>query len=124
MYYDNNQQQFGSQRTPQIKNRNNQQKQVRTPRTDLFETENQYYIRLSLPGVKKEHLDIFINEGGILEIKGKVVTKLPDHTINIIQQEIYQGPFHRQIKIPNVVDKQSVKFSYNNGILEVLINKG
>lgn len=123
MYYDNNQQYYGGKRTSQVKNRNSQQKAVRTPRVDLFETASQYYLRLSLPGVKKEHLEVFVNEGGILELKGKVVTKIPEHVRNIIIQEIYQGPFHRQVKLPKTIDKQSVKFDYNSGILEIYINK-
>ncbi|MFC4321538.1 Hsp20/alpha crystallin family protein [Litchfieldia salsa] len=123
MYYDSDHQ-FGSQRTSTVKHRNHQQKAVRTPRIDFVETENQYYIRLSIPGVKKENLEININQEGNLEIKGKVITILPENTKNIIFQEIYQGPFHRLIKIPNSIDKQSVQFSYNSGILEVSINKG
>lgn len=124
MYYDKKQGRNDIQRKPQGNQRsNNKQKDVRTPRADLFETNDHYYIRLSLPGVKKENLNIVIDEKGMLEIKGKVITNIPEHTKNIIQQEIYQGPFFRKIKLNSKVDKQSIKFNYNNGILEIYIKK-
>lgn len=123
MYDDKNHNLHGMKSTPQKKHRNFQQKEVRAPKVDLFETDHSYYLRLSLPGVKKENLDISITEQSILEIKGKVITNLPENIKNIVFQEIYQGPFHRKIKIPKKIDKQSVRFSYNSGILEVYINK-
>jgi HSP20 family protein len=97
--------------------------EIRAPKVDLFETNQQYFLRLSLPGVKKENLKIFLNEQGLLEISGRVVTHLPEATKNIIVQEIFQGPFQRKIKIPGTVDKQSIKFHYDNGILEVYMAK-
>ncbi|MRH43205.1 Hsp20 family protein [Aquibacillus halophilus] len=121
MYYDNNHKLDGMQKGSRG-SYYNRQKEVRTPKVDLFETDNSYYLRISLPGVKKENLEVFINEHGLLEIKGKVVTYIPDNAQKIILQEIYQGPFHRKVKIPTKIDKQNVDFSYNNGILEVYLN--
>ncbi|MBM7663472.1 HSP20 family protein [Bacillus mesophilus] len=101
----------------------NRKNEIRSPKVDLFETNQQYFLRLSLPGVRKENLKIFLNEQGILEISGRVVTHLPETTKNIIVQEIFQGPFQRKVKIPDLVDKQSIKFHYDNGILEVYMAK-
>ncbi|WP_456275197.1 Hsp20/alpha crystallin family protein [Bacillus sp. AK128] len=97
--------------------------EIRSPKVDLFETNQQYFLRLSLPGVKKENLKILLNEQGFLDISGKVVTHFPEVTRNIIVQEIFQGPFQRKVKIPGGVDKQSIKFHYDNGILEVYMAK-
>ncbi|MCM3164984.1 Hsp20/alpha crystallin family protein [Metabacillus litoralis] len=119
MYYEGNKKPYGMRRNSRIKN--NSQKEIRSPRVDLFETSDGYYIRLSLPGVKKENLQVSFSEHDDLEIKGKVVTVVPENNKNIILQEIYQGPFHRRIKIPKKVNKKNVNFTYNNGILEVYL---
>lgn len=100
-----------------------QKNEIRTPKVDLFETSNQYFLRLSLPGVKKENLKIFINDQGYLDISGNVETIIPEATKNVIIQEIFQGPFQRKVKIPGAIDKQSIKFNYKNGILEIFMAK-
>lgn len=124
MFYDKKQGRNEIQRKPQGNQRSsNKQKDIRTPRADLFETNDYYYIRLSLPGVKKENLTIKLDDKGVLEIRGKVITNLPEHTKNIIHQEIYQGPFYRKINLSSKVDKQSINFKYNNGILDITIKK-
>jgi HSP20 family protein len=104
-------------------NSNGQSLEVRSPKIDVFETYETYYIRLSLPGVKKENLSIHFNDRGDLEIKGKVVTDTPEKLRSVISQEIYQGPFFRTVHIPRSTDKQKLKFNYNNGILEIYIDK-
>lgn len=102
----------------------NQSPGVRNPRIDLFETEEHYCIRLSLPGVKKEQLDINFTEKGDIEVRGIVTTNLPETLQKVLIQEIYQGPFYRKIYVPRSVNKEGVTFSYNNGILEIIMKKG
>ncbi|WP_102346183.1 Hsp20/alpha crystallin family protein [Bacillus sp. Marseille-P3661] len=101
----------------------NQKGDVRTPRVDLFEMEHQFYLRLSLPGVKKRNLKVYLTKQDLLEIKGEVTTTPPEHVKKVIIQEIYQGPFYRTVHIPGKVDKDTIAFSYNGGILEVILNK-
>ncbi|RSK27536.1 Hsp20/alpha crystallin family protein [Bacillus sp. HMF5848] len=121
MYYDNrNLMQRTSQPQTQARPK---KKEVRTPKIDVFETEEKYFIRLSLPGVKKEHLKIFFNEQGLLEVKGEVITTLPANTQKVIVQEIFEGPFQRQIRLPNKLDKRNIDYSYDNGVLIMILSK-
>jgi HSP20 family protein len=110
---------------PQALNGQNkrQEIEIRTPKVDVFETDQVYYLRLSLPGVRKENLHIEFDDSGDLVIKGKVVTELPKRLHKIILQEIFQGPFYRKISIPQSANKQTLKFGYDNGILEVFLDK-
>ena len=42
---------------------------VITPPVDIYETENEYSLRLDMPGVKKEDISITLNDGK-LHLKG------------------------------------------------------
>ncbi|KKB34246.1 Hsp20/alpha crystallin family protein [Bacillus thermotolerans] len=104
-------------------NHSQPKQEVRTPRMDLFELESSYYLRLSLPGVKRENMRLFFNERGLLEVKGKVITALPKQLKHTITQEIYEGPFHRTIELPGEVNRQTVRFNYEGGVLEIFLEK-
>ncbi|MBB6454010.1 HSP20 family protein [Salirhabdus euzebyi] len=123
MYHGKNGQIKGLERASQDNLHIDNQKKVRTPRLDSFEMDDHYFLRISLPGVKKDNLEVYFGQEGYLEIKGKVVTIIPENFKKIISQEIYQGPFHRKIQLPNTVKKNDVNFSYENGILEIYISK-
>ncbi|QOR67407.1 Hsp20/alpha crystallin family protein [Cytobacillus suaedae] len=111
------------QRNPQVSQPVSKGVEVRAPKADVFETVEGYYIRISLPGVKKKNLNIFFNDRNQLEISGKVVTERPEHTSKVLAQEIFQGPFHRVMNVPQNIDKQNVQFNYVNGILEIHLTK-
>jgi HSP20 family protein len=115
-------------RSPEILQMNSNNKQdsreeVRTPKIDLYEEDRQYFLRISIPGVKKENLHIYFVNQDLLEIKGTVLSYAPEQTINKIAEEIYQGHFLRRIRVPKDIDKQNLKFNYNRGILEVFLPK-
>lgn len=101
----------------------NKQYEVRTPKIDFYEQKNQYFIRISIPGVKKENLQIFFYNEEHLDIKGTVDSYAPNDVSRIITEEIYQGPFYRRIKVPKNINKQKLEFDYNRGILEVYLPK-
>lgn len=100
-----------------------QKVEVRNPRVDLFETEREFIVRLSLPGVKRENLEINFTHQGYLEIKGIVTTEAPMGVNKVIAQEIFQGPFYRLVRLPQSAQHQGLNFSYDNGILVIYIKK-
>ncbi|WP_186576657.1 Hsp20/alpha crystallin family protein [Aquibacillus kalidii] len=104
-------------------NGDNKDNQIRTPRVDMYESDYQYYVRLSIPGVKKDDLQVAFNDQEMLEISGSVKPFVPQEMTLKIVEEIFKGPFKRYIKFPKPVDKKQLKFGYTNGILEIYLEK-
>ncbi|MBP3953200.1 Hsp20/alpha crystallin family protein [Bacillus suaedae] len=123
MNHQQNRQQYHSTSYSTNKSNHQNQVEIRTPKIDLFETDEHFYLRLSLPGVNKEKLKIFFNDEDHLVIQGIVSTNVPENIVDIVAQEIFQGPFKRTVQLPSAVDKQSIKFLYDRGILEIFLQK-
>lgn len=99
------------------------QSEIRTPRVDMYESKERYYLRLSIPGVRREDLYVSFIQSNLLEIKGTVNSYLPDGIEHKITEEIFKGPFKRMVKFPEQVDQEKLEFGYNNGILEIILKK-
>jgi HSP20 family protein len=93
--------------------------EMRTPKIDLYESENTYFIRISLPGVRKEELQLRFTSESSIEIKGRVKPVIPVEFSENIMREIYQGPFRRVVNLPKAVDSNNLRFDYQGGILEI-----
>ena len=78
----------------------------REPLADVNSTENEVRLILEIPGVKKEDIQINVNEN-VVEIK----------TTDSLRR------YHKTLELPENVDIDSAKSTYNNGILEVTFNR-
>lgn len=94
-----------------------------TPKVNIFETDKNLNVIFEIPGVKKEDVNITINDEGILTIKGDRKSNLENNNENYLIQEILFGEFSRSFKLPNNIDSENIKAKFNNGILEVSIPK-
>ncbi len=62
---------------------------------DVLETEQGYQVRVGLPGVKPEDLDLSVQQN-TLTIKGQFRSSVkPDQRVNWLVQEISEGSFER-----------------------------
>src|SRR3954452_14759082 len=78
----------------------------REPLADVNVTDNEVKVVLEMPGVKKEDIKVNAYDGSI-----EVLSNDPHRK------------YHKTIEIPQEIDIESAKSSYNNGILEVTFNK-
>lgn len=97
--------------------------QIRSPKMDIYESREAYYIRISIPGVRKEDIKLAFTDNNSLEIKGNVKPIINKDFEKIISKEIYQGPFMRTLTLPKDSDRSKVTFSYQGGILEITMSK-
>ncbi|KDP46365.1 hypothetical protein JCGZ_10205 [Jatropha curcas] len=94
---------------------------LNTP-TDWKETQEAHVFLFDLPGLKKEQVNVEIDEGNVLQISGE----RPDedgendkwHRI-----ERCRGKFLRRFKLPENVKSDQVKASMENGVLVVTVPK-
>ena len=91
------------------------------PAIDLKETKENYLLKLELPGISPEQIQLQCN-GNELSIRGETRREEEKGDGTWHRSELRQGVFFRSLTLPGI-DPDKVKASYKNGILEVLVGK-
>ena len=89
-----------------------------TPAADVYETETEYEIAMDLPGIKREALEIDIDDNRLV-IKG---TRLVEGN-NKQRTERPTGKFLRSFTVPSSVDQGQVGAEYRDGVLQIRLPK-
>ena len=84
------------------------------PAADLYEDEHNYYARFELPGIKKDEID--------LELENSVLTISSVQESNSDAGQTRQS-FQRSISVPDGVSLEKVTASLEDGILTVTMPK-
>ncbi|ORY46174.1 HSP20-like chaperone, partial [Neocallimastix californiae] len=95
-----------------------------SPKINISEDENNYYIHADLPGMTKDQVKIELNEEHILTISGErksIYNKNNKMQYNI--KECSYGKFSRSLTIPEDVDIENIQAKMANGVLEVVFKK-
>jgi HSP20 family protein len=90
-----------------------------TPLVDVHETEDEYLVKVDLPGVKPEDVNVEVNEN-VLSISG---SRVAEETGQAQLVERPYGSFIRTLTLPLGVDSDSIEAGYNDGVLELRIPK-
>ena len=96
-------------------------KPVAFPPVNIWEDDNGFYVEAELPGMSMDDLEIFINEGDELSIKG--VRKLAEIEGSWRRKERGHGEFSRAFKLSDAVDIEKVSAELKDGILTVSLPK-
>jgi len=92
------------------------------PSIDISETEDQFLISAELPGMNKD--DITINlENSRLSISGERSFEQEEKGKKYHRVETSYGSFERSFQLPDNVDEESISASYENGLLNISIQK-
>ncbi len=92
------------------------------PAVDIFERGEETVVRAELPDVRKEDLDLKV-ENNLLTLRGE---KRRDETVeqeNYHRSERHYGSFTRSFKLPSTVDTSRIQARYENGVLEIALPK-
>ncbi|MBA4503360.1 Hsp20/alpha crystallin family protein [Marinobacterium marinum] len=90
---------------------------------DVHETENDYRVHVDMPGVKKEDVEISL-DNGVLTVKGETRKESKEELDGkLIRQERHVGQFIRQLSVGADVDTQAVKAAFADGVLEITLPK-
>jgi HSP20 family protein len=100
------------------------QVQVRTgawsPPTDVYETINEYVVRVEIAGMQEEEFEIFI-ENDLIFIRGNR-SDIPERRA-YQQMEIRFGKFETAVGIPGPIDVEAARADYKEGFLTVTLPK-
>ncbi|WP_409199711.1 Hsp20/alpha crystallin family protein [Methanobrevibacter sp. DSM 116169] len=103
------------------------QNTMNTLDVDLIEDSEKYYLKVAVPGVKKESIDIEMTEIAIFiscEFESFVnqIKNLNDD-YNVLLRSIQSGKCKREINFTTEVDVDNVKARYENGLVFIEIPK-
>jgi len=95
---------------------------VWSPPVDIVEREREVVIKMDLPEVDQNEIDIKVEENALI-IQGE--RKFIKDTMgeNYIQIERPYGTFQRTFAIPRTIDQEKIKASYKEGVLRITLPK-
>ena len=91
------------------------------PQREIKRNEDELVFTAEIPGVKKEDLSLEV-KGNRLHLKGKKGGKVADDE-KVLHSERAKQDFDQSYKLPFVVDPEKVEAKYENGVLEVKLQR-
>jgi HSP20 family protein len=93
-----------------------------TPALDLYEDKDSLFVKIELPGMKKEEIEVSLHEGS-LSISGERKSEQKHQDADMYRAERFFGRFQRTVVLPNPVAADKVKAQYKDGILSITLPK-
>jgi HSP20 family protein len=92
------------------------------PAMDLVETDDDLVLRADLPGLSEKDVNIEV-EDSVLTISGERKAEHEERKEGYYRVERASGSFSRSLTLPEGVDPERVRASFDRGVLEVRIPK-
>ena len=93
-----------------------------SPALDVQEDKDNYTVRVEVPGLKREDIEVSLNDGSLV-ISGERKTETVQEGAAVHRQERCYGKFSRVLALPKTVAAGHVKAAYKDGILTVTLPK-
>ena len=94
---------------------------VYVPNTDIYEKEDALLIRCDMPGVTLENVSINLDNNE-LEIVGTPTDSVKDD-LSLLSGEYGVGVFRRKFSIPQLIDRDKIRASLKDGVLDIELPK-
>lgn len=95
---------------------------MRMPKVDVIDENDQVKVVVEAPGVAKEDLDVSVDDHTVT-IVGKTKSREEKKEANYYRCEIEQGEFSRTLSLPAEVDGDKSEAKLSDGVLELTIPK-
>lgn len=95
---------------------------LQKPLTDVIETESSLIIKMDLPGVEKDGIDLGITEDSV-EIKAFFEEKIEGEDIKYLQKERSHGKTLRSLVLPVMINTQEVTAKFDGSVLTIELPK-
>jgi len=92
------------------------------PAADVSETDGEYLIKAELPEVRKDDLNITVQEG-VLTLAGERKEEKREDNEKVHRIERFRGSFSRRFTLPDDADEQGIKAESKDGVLVIHIPK-
>ncbi len=94
------------------------------PATNVYETRDAYYICVELAGVPREQIDVECLDHQRITIRGSRAQPRPEGLegpLSIHAMEVDEGPFWREIDLPEPIDMECLEATYSEGYLWISV---
>ena len=92
------------------------------PLCDIYETDKEMVLKVELPEVKKEDVDVVL-ENNVLMLKGERKFEENTERENYHRVERHYGEFMRSFTLPTFVDATGINAEFKEGVLTVTLPK-
>lgn len=92
------------------------------PAVDIFETDNEIIIKMELPEVNKDDVQVNLDDR-TLTIRGERKLEFEDRRESYHRVERSYGQFARSFTVPPNIAREGLKAQYKDGILRVVLPK-
>ena len=96
--------------------------QIRSVPVDIWQTENELFVRAAVPGVRPEELSISVLNC-TLTLKGEHKRQVVSEGAHFLRQEIPYGTWERSFELPFSVQAEKADAHFEHGILTVTLPK-
>lgn len=93
---------------------------IQTPLADIYETDEIYSVKLEMPGVTKESLNVIIDDD---ELKITAESSIEENESSLKYADFCVKNFSRTFRIGNDVDRNRIDAKLENGILSLILHK-
>ncbi|NGP89861.1 Hsp20/alpha crystallin family protein [Fodinibius halophilus] len=102
--------------------RGNGGKEIWAPNSDMSETENEYLVKIDLPGLSKDDIEVNYKDHR-LTIAGERKLEKEEDEKNMIRKERYFGTFVRAYTLPEAIKEDRIKATFKDGVLTIEVPK-
>jgi len=92
------------------------------PAAAISETDKEYLVKADLPDVRKEDINIAL-ENGVLTVTGERKIEKESEEEKVHRMESFYGTFARSFSLPDNIDDGKIKAECKNGVLRIRIPK-
>ncbi len=92
------------------------------PKADISDTENDVFVTLELPGVKKDDVKISIQDN-VLTVRGEKKPEGEKKEKNCRCDERSYGKFQRDFNLAYTVEAKKVKADFKDGVIKIVMPK-
>ena len=89
---------------------------------DIVRDGDEVQVRASVPGVKPDDISVTI-EDGVLTITGATASESGHEEGSYLRRERRSGSFRRTLRLPDSVDAEQARSTYENGVVTVALPK-
>ena len=94
----------------------------RVPHAEIIETEKNYTVRLELPGVDRQSINVKATDRNLAIAAERPATNSESNQAPLLS-EFRSGTWSRSFRFPHSLNRETVKASYRDGILEIVAGK-
>ena len=93
-----------------------------SPAVDIAERDDDYVVKVELPGVTKDDVKI-TTQDNIITIRGEKKQEKESKSANYHRVERAYGSFHRSFTLPGTVKEDKIEASFKDGTLAITLPK-